>query len=134
MLGLLAAEITATTGKDPGEHYRDLTAMYGEPAYTRIDTPCTPAQKAGFKKLTASSVSASFIAGDPIETRLTTAPGNGAPIDGLKVTTRHGWFAVRPSGTEDIYKIYAESFKDDHHLGRMVEEARDLVERALAVA
>jgi len=134
LLGLLAAEITATTGKDPGEHYRELTAMYGAPAYTRIDTPCTPAQKAGFKKLTASSVSASFIAGDPIETRLTTAPGNGAPIDGLKVTTRHGWFAVRPSGTEDIYKIYAESFKDERHLGRMVEEARDLVERALAVA
>ena len=101
LLGLLAAEITATTGKDPGEHYRDLTAKYGEPAYTRIDTPCTPAQKAGFKKLTASSVSASFIAGDPIEARLTTAPGNGAPIDGLKVTTRNGWFAVRPSGTEN---------------------------------
>ncbi|HSR92972.1 MAG TPA: hypothetical protein VLK88_16830, partial [Gemmatimonadales bacterium] len=98
------------------------------------DTPCTPAQKAGFKKLTASSVSASFIAGDPIEARLTTAPGNGAPIDGLKITTRNGWFAVRPSGTEDIYKIYAESFKDERHLERMVEEARDLVERALAVA
>ena len=134
LLGLLAAEITATTGKDPAEHYRDLTAMYGEPAYTRIDTPCTPAQKAGFKKLTSTSVSASFIAGDPIESRLTTAPGNGAPIDGLKVTTRQGWFAVRPSGTEDIYKIYAESFKDERHLGRMVEEARELVERALAVA
>jgi phosphoglucomutase len=132
LLGLLAAEITAATGKDPGEHYRELTEQFGAPSYARIDTPCTPAQKAAFKQLTADSVRASTLAGDPIERRLTTAPGNDAPIDGLKVTTRNGWFAARPSGTESVYKLYAESFRDERHLGRIVEEARELVERALA--
>jgi phosphoglucomutase len=132
LLGLLAAEITAITGKDPGTLYAELTARLGAPVYTRIDTPCTVAEKAGFKKLTPESVIASTLAGDPITARLTRAPGNGAPIGGLKVTTAEGWFAARPSGTENIYKIYAESFRDAAHLARIVEEARHMIGKALA--
>jgi phosphoglucomutase len=132
LLGLLAAEITAATGRDPGEHYADLTAALGAPVYTRIDTPCSPAEKAGFKRLTPDSITASTLAGDPIEARLTSAPGNGAAIGGLKVTTAQGWFAARPSGTENVYKLYAESFRDAAHLARIVEEARAMVGRVLA--
>jgi len=131
LLGLLAAEITAVTGKDPGEHYAELSGRLGAPVYTRIDTPCSPGEKAGFKKLTPEAVTATALAGDPIETRLTNAPGNGAPIGGLKVTTGYGWFAARPSGTEDVYKLYAESFRDAAHLDRIVTEAKEIVARAL---
>jgi phosphoglucomutase len=131
LLCLLAAEITALTGKDPGEHYREITARHGAPVYIRIDTPCTPAEKAGFKKLTPEAVTASTLAGDPIEAKLTRAPGNGAAIGGLKVTTKQGWFAARPSGTENVYKLYAESFRDAAHLGRIVEEARVMLARVL---
>jgi phosphoglucomutase len=132
ILGLLAAEITAVTGKDPGEHYRDLAAKYGAPHYLRIDTPVTPAQKAAFKKLSPERVSAAMLAGEPITARLTRAPGNDAPIGGLKVTTENGWFAARPSGTEDIYKLYAESFKSAEHLQQIVTEAQAIVVDALS--
>jgi phosphoglucomutase len=128
LLGLLAAEITAVTGRDPGLLYLELTERLGAPVYTRIDTPCTPEQKAMFKKLTPEAVRTSTLAGDPVLATLTRAPGNGEPIGGLKVTTRNGWFAARPSGTEDVYKLYAESFRDESHLGRIVAEARQLVE------
>jgi phosphoglucomutase len=131
LLGLLAAEITAVTGRDPGVHYAELTARLGAPVYTRIDTPCTPAEKAGFKRLTPDAIAATTLAGDPIESKLTRAPGNGAPIGGLKVTTSHGWFAARPSGTENVYKLYAESFRDAEHLARVVAEAREMVSRVL---
>ena len=131
LLCLLAAEITAVTGKDPGEHYREITARHGAPVYTRIDTPCTPAEKAGFKKLTPEAVTVSTLAGEPIEAKLTRAPGNGAAIGGLKVTTKQGWFAARPSGTENVYKLYAESFRDAGHLDRIVDEARAMLARVL---
>jgi phosphoglucomutase len=131
LLCLLAAEITAVTGKDPGEHYRDLTARLGAPVYTRIDTPCTPAEKAGFKRLTADAITATSLAGDSITAKLTKAPGNGASIGGLKVTTGQGWFAARPSGTENVYKLYAESFRDSAHLGRIVEDARAMLKGVL---
>jgi phosphoglucomutase len=131
LLGLLAAEITAVTGKDPGELYRQITAELGAPMYTRIDTPCTPAEKAALKKLTPKAVNSTNLAGDPIAAKLTRAPGNGAPIGGLKVTTRHGWFAARPSGTENVYKLYAESFRDEAHLQRIVAEAQGMVGTAL---
>ncbi len=132
ILDLLAAEITARTGKDPGEHYRQLTAEFGTPCYTRIDAPATPEQKARLGKLSPEAVTASKLAGEPITGRLTNAPGNNAPIGGLKVVTRSGWFAARPSGTENIYKIYAESFKDEQHLGAIVAEAQRIVSHALA--
>lgn len=131
ILGLLAAEITAVTGKDPGHYYRGLAAQYFTPYYTRIDAPATPAQKAAFKQLTGERVTASTLAGDPITARLTRAPGNDAAIGGLKVVTAHGWFAARPSGTEDIYKLYAESFVGADHLQRIVEEAQSLLTHAL---
>jgi phosphoglucomutase len=131
IMDLLAAEITAVTGKDPGEHYRELTAEFGDPAYTRIDAPATPEQKAAFKKLTPESVKESQLAGEPISAKLTKAPGNGASIGGLKVVTASGWFAARPSGTENIYKIYAESFKGTQHLQAIVAEAQSLVTAAL---
>ena len=131
ILGLLAAEITAVTGKDPGQHYLALTAQHGTPHYIRIDAPATPEQKQGFKQLTGDKVAATTLAGDPITARLTHAPGNGASIGGLKVTTDHGWFAARPSGTEDIYKIYAESFTSADHLQKIVEEAQLIVTAAL---
>jgi phosphoglucomutase len=132
IMNLLAAEITARTGKDPGEHYRELTAEFGTPLYTRIDAPAMPAQKARLQKLTPEAVQESKLAGDPITAKLTRAPGNGAPIGGLKVVTVSGWFAARPSGTENIYKIYAESFKDEVHLDAIVEEAQRIVSNALA--
>jgi phosphoglucomutase len=132
ILGLLAAEITAVTGKDPGRHYQDLAATYGSPHYLRIDTPVTPEQKAAFKKLSPERVAAATLAGEPITARLTRAPGNDAPIGGLKVTTENGWFAARPSGTEDIYKLYAESFKSAEHLQQIVTEAQQIVVAALA--
>jgi phosphoglucomutase len=132
LLDLLAAEILATTGKDPGEHYRDLERQHGAPVYTRIDAPATPAQKKLLGALSPDAVKAATLAGDPIRTRLTRSPFGGAPIGGLKVTTDQGWFAARPSGTEDITKIYAESFRGADHLARIVEEAQQIVSRALA--
>lgn len=132
ILGLLAAEITAVTGRDPGRHYLDLAERYGTPHYLRIDAAASPAEKAAFKQLTGDRVSAATLAGEPITARLTRAAGNDAPIGGLKVTTENGWFAARPSGTEDIYKIYAESFKSEAHLQQLVAEARELVSAALA--
>lgn len=132
ILGLLAAEITAVTGKDPGRHYQELAARYGTPHYLRIDAPATPAQKAAFKQLTGEKVAAAALAGEPILARLTRAPGNDAPIGGLKVVTANGWFAARPSGTEDIYKLYAESFRSEEHLKQIVAEAREIVTAALA--
>jgi phosphoglucomutase len=131
IMDLLAAEIAATTGKDPGEHYRALTAEFGTPCYTRIDAPATPAQKARLAKLSPASVTASTLGGEPIQAKLTRAPGNEAPIGGLKVVAAHGWFAARPSGTENLYKIYAESFQDQAHLESIVNEAEAMVSRAL---
>jgi phosphoglucomutase len=132
IMGLLAAEMTAVTGKDPGELYNDLTAKYGSPVYQRIDAAATKDQKAKLAKLNSSDVSASTLAGDPITSILTEAPGNHAPIGGLKVTTDEGWFAARPSGTEDVYKIYAESFKGEAHLKQIQTEAQALVNAAIA--
>jgi phosphoglucomutase len=131
IMDLLAAEITARTGKDPGEHYRQMTAEFGTPSYTRIDAPATPAQRAKLQKLSPDSVKASRLAGEPITATLTRAPGNNAPIGGLKVVTASGWFAARPSGTENIYKIYAESFQSEAHLNAIVSEAQEIVDRAL---
>ena len=131
VMALLAAEITACTGKDPGEHYREITAAHGEPIYTRIDQPTTPAGKARLKQLSPAQVKSSTLAGDAITAVLTKAPGNGASIGGLKVASQSGWFAARPSGTENIYKIYAESFKGQAHLGRVIQEARAIVGAAL---
>ena len=128
---LLAAEITARTGKDPGEHYQALTAEFGTSYYTRIDAPATPEQKALLEKLSPEAVATASLAGEPIINKLTRAPGNGAPIGGLKVLTDNGWFAARPSGTENIYKIYAESFKSQNHLDAIVSEAQEIVNDAL---
>jgi phosphoglucomutase len=134
LLCLLAAEITAVTGRSPGEHYRDLTGRFGEPAYARIDAPATREQKAALATLSPEQVTATELAGEPITAKLTTAPGNGAPIGGLKVTTESGWFAARPSGTEDVYKIYAESFQGPDHLARIQQEAREVVNGVLGTA
>ncbi len=131
IMDLLAAEITATTGRDPGEHYRDLTKEFGTPCYTRIDAAATPEQKARLGKLSPEAVTESDLAGEPIVARLTRAPGNDAPIGGLKVVAKSGWFAARPSGTENIYKIYAESFRGEAHLTEIVAEAQAMVTRAL---
>jgi phosphoglucomutase len=131
VLGLLAAEMTAATGRDPGELYRDLTAKLGEPAYERIDAPATPEQKATLAKLSPRQVNVAELGGEPILAMLTSAPGNGAPIGGLKVVTDSGWFAARPSGTEDVYKLYAESFLGSDHLRRIQSEARDILAAAL---
>ena len=131
IMNLLAAEITARTGKDPGEHYRELTAEFGAPFYTRIDAPATPEQKERLGKLSPAAVTASMLAGDPITGKLTEAPGNNASIGGLKVVTANGWFAARPSGTENIYKIYAESFRNEGHLQDLVTEAQQIVDNAL---
>ena len=127
----MAAEITARTGKDPGEHYQELTAEFGTPYYTRIDAPATPEQKTRLSKLSPDAVVTSQLAGEPITDKLTAASGDGAPIGGLKVVTANGWFAARPSGTENIYKIYAESFKDQDHLDAIVSEAQGIVNDAL---
>jgi phosphoglucomutase len=132
LLGLLAAEITAVTGEDPGRYYQKLAAEHGTPYYVRIDAAATPAQKAAFKQLTPEKVSAASLAGEAITGKFTRAPGNDAPIGGLKVATENGWFAARPSGTEDIYKIYAESFKSEAHLRDIVAEAQRIVTEALA--
>jgi phosphoglucomutase len=131
IMGLLAAEITACTGKDPGEHYRELTAELGTPWYTRIDAPATAAEKARIASLSPESVRATTLAGEPITSKLTRAPGNGAPIGGLKIVAANGWFAARPSGTESLYKIYAESFRSERHLAMIVEEAQRMVGDAL---
>jgi phosphoglucomutase len=129
---LLAAEITATTGNDPGEHYRRLTAEFGDPIYERVDAPATLDQRARLAKLAPEAVTASQLAGEPITAKLTKAPGNNALIGGLKVVAASGWFAARPSGTESIYKIYAESFKKRAHLDAILSEAQDIVNHALA--
>lgn len=131
VMNLLAAEITARTGKDPGEHYRELTAAFGTPYYTRIDAAATPEQKARLGQLSPEAVTASTLAGERISAKLTKAPGNNASIGGLKVVTANGWFAARPSGTENIYKIYAESFKDERHLQAIVTEAQQIVNNSL---
>ena len=131
IMDLLAAEITARTGKDPGEHYQELEAEFGRPFYTRIDAPATPDQKARLLSLSPEDVKEERLAGEPIVARLTRAPGNNAPIGGLKIATANGWFAARPSGTENIYKIYAESFRDAAHLDALVAEAQQLVDGAI---
>ncbi len=134
VMGLLAAEILARTGKDPAELYRGLTERFGAPVYERIDAPATPAQKAVLQKLSPGQVDAKELAGDPIVGMWTTAPANGAPLGGLKAATRRGWFAARPSGTENVYKIYAESFAGVEHLRAIQQEARDVVGRCFAAA
>ena len=134
IMDLLAAEISAVTGKDPGEHYRILAETFGEPVYERIDAPATPQQKAAFKTLSPESIRTATLAGEQIRSKLTHAPGNGASIGGLKVVAENGWFAARPSGTEDVYKIYAESFKGKDHLARIFEEAQAIVSTAFQSA
>ena len=129
---LLSAEITARIGKDPGEIYRELTSELGDPVYERIDAPATPEQKAALAKLSASDIHATEVAGQPIQKILTNAPGNGNPIGGIKVIAKDGWFAARPSGTEEIYKIYAESFLGQDHLRKIEEEAQSIVSETLA--
>ena len=131
---LLTAELTARTGRDPGAAYAELTARFGAPAYRRIDARATPAEKAVLGRLAPDAVRAATLAGEPISAILTTAPGNGAPIGGLKVATESGWFAARPSGTEDVYKVYAESFRGEDHLAQLIDEAQQLVSDALARA
>lgn len=131
ILNLLAAEITARTGEDPGEHYRELAAEFGAPFYTRIDAPATPERKAKLSAISPEDVRAKELAGEPITGKLTQAPGNNAPIGGLKVVSENGWFAARPSGTENIYKIYAESFRDQTHLNAIVSEAQEIVNDVL---
>ncbi len=131
IMGLLAAEITAVTGRDPGQHYQELAAQYGTSYYTRQDAPATPEQKRALERLAPEAVKATDLAGDPIVARLTRAPSNNAPIGGLKVVSTHGWFAARPSGTENIYKIYAESFRSEAHLAAIVQEAQAIVLDAL---
>jgi len=134
ILDLLAAEITAKTGKNPSAHYEELRAQFGTPFYTRVDAPATSAEKAALKKLDPAAVRAETLAGEPIVAKLTRAPGNDAPIGGLKVVTKNGWFAARPSGTESVYKIYAESMTSAAHLEAILTEAREIVSRALAAA
>jgi phosphoglucomutase len=131
IMGLLAAEILARTGRDPGEVYATLTEEFGARVYERIDAPAAPEQKAVLERLSPQQVSATEVAGDPIEAMLTTAPGNGAPIGGLKVVTRRGWFAARPSGTENVYKLYAESFAGPEHLRQIQQEAQALISKTL---
>jgi phosphoglucomutase len=130
IMNLLAAEITARTDREPGEHYRALMAEFGTAYYTRIDAPATLEQKAKLERLSSEAVKVPNLAGEPIIAKLTRAPGNGAPIGGLKVVTRNGWFAARPSGTEAVYKIYAESFKDEQHLQAILDEAQQIVSNA----
>ena len=131
IMDLLAAEMTAVTGKEPGEHFQEISAQFGTPYYTRLDVPASIEQKAKLAKLSPEAVEESDLAGEPITARLTRAPGNDAPVGGLKVVTASGWFAARPSGTENLYKIYAESLKSEEHLNAIVEEAREIVNNAL---
>jgi phosphoglucomutase len=131
ILDLLAAEVTARTGKDPGILYRELTGRFGSPLYERMDAPAAPAQKEILSRLSPEQITADTLAGEPILAKLTKAPGNQAAIGGLKVVTENGWFAARPSGTEDIYKIYTESFKGPDHLARIQAEAQEIVRQAL---
>jgi phosphoglucomutase len=133
-MSLLAAEITARTGKDPGEHYHELTEKFGNPMYERIDAPATAAQKEVLAKLSPENITAAMLAGEKITATLTRAPGNNAAIGGLKVKTENGWFAARPSGTEDIYKLYAESFKGKEHLARIIEEAQAIISATFKAA
>ncbi|MCA9980869.1 MAG: phosphoglucomutase, alpha-D-glucose phosphate-specific, partial [Anaerolineales bacterium] len=132
IMDLLAAEITAVTGRDPGQHYQELEKQYGSPVYARISAPADLQERQVLKKLSPEMVTAVELAGEPITAKLTQAPGNGAAIGGLKVTTENGWFAARPSGTEPIYKIYAESFKGAEHLTQIQEEAQAIVKAALS--
>lgn len=132
LLALLAAEITAVTGRTPSQYYRDLTDRFGAPAYARVDAPADRDQKALLSRLSPEQVKAGDLAGEPVTAVLTEAPGNGAAIGGIKVCTENAWFAARPSGTEDVYKIYAESFQGPEHLARVQEEARELVNEVLA--
>jgi len=132
LLALLASEIQAVTGKSPSEHYAALTAEHGDPAYARIDAPASREQKAVLAKLSPEQVTATELAGEPIIAKLTEAPGNGAAIGGLKVTTGSAWFAARPSGTEDVYKIYAESFRGPEHLATVQAAAKELVDGVLS--
>ena len=134
ILGLLAAEITAATGRDPGELYQQLTREFGAPAYQRTEASATAAEKSALSKLSPDAVAATTLAGEKIQASLTSAPGNGKPIGGLKVMAENGWFAARPSGTEAIYKIYAESFQGPAHLQRIIAEAQDIVSSALRAA
>ncbi|MFA5655051.1 MAG: phosphoglucomutase, alpha-D-glucose phosphate-specific, partial [Desulfomonilia bacterium] len=127
IMDLVAAEILAVTGKDPSEHYRDLEACFGSPVYERLDAPAGPEQKALLKKLSPEMISARELAGEKITARITEAPGNQAPLGGIKIMTENGWFAARPSGTEDIYKIYTESFKGEQHLKQIQSEAREII-------
>ena len=131
IMGLLAAEMTAKTGKNPGQLYEEIVSRLGRPVYTRVDAEATPAQKDRLKRLAPEDVKATELAGDPILARLTRAPGNQEEIGGLKIVTENGWFAARPSGTEDVYKIYAESFKDETHLARILEEAKEIVSNSM---
>ncbi|MSR99084.1 alpha-D-glucose phosphate-specific phosphoglucomutase [Arthrobacter sp. BL-252-APC-1A] len=132
LLALLASEITAVTQKTPSQHYRELTGRFGDPVYARVDAPATREQKAALSKLSPSDVTATTLAGEEITARLTEAPGNGAPVGGLKVTTENAWFAARPSGTEDVYKIYAESFKGAEHLSEVQAEAKAIVDSVIS--
>ena len=134
LLGLLAAELTAKSGRDPGDAYAELTQRFGTPAYRRVDAPASPAQKEVLARLSPEQVPATELAGEPIRDVLTTAPANGAPIGGLKVVAEHGWFAARPSGTEDIYKLYAESMRGEQHLEDLLREAQEVVASALGAA
>lgn len=134
IMDLLAAEMMAVTGRDPAQLYADLTAELGTPVYARIDAPASATQKAVLARLSPQDVDARELAGDPIVAMLTTAPGNGASIGGLKVVTEQGWFAARPSGTEDVYKLYAESFRGSEHLARIQAEAQAILTRAFTAA
>jgi phosphoglucomutase len=131
ILALLASEMIAVTGKSPSERYRELTEKLGDPTYARIDAPATRAQKAALGALSPSQVAVEEIAGEKILDRLTNAPGNGAPVGGLKVVTESGWFAARPSGTEDVYKLYAESFRGPEHLAQLQQEAQQVLDGVL---
>jgi phosphoglucomutase len=131
ILCLLAAEIIATTGEDPAGHYARLTEKYGDPVYRRVDAPASAEQRAALGKLSPDALTATMLAGESIQAILTRAPGNNAPIGGLKVVTTSGWFAARPSGTEDISKIYAESFAGEEHLQRILDEGQDLITAAI---